>query len=121
MRFGIRCSALAESSLPIQGSATAIHLFRIAQEAVNNAVKHGGAKEITIRLQEDGGRLVLEIQDDGVGLPAKPDPQAAGMGLHIMDYRARSVGGTLRLGAAARGGTSVSCCIPPREPEKLQA
>jgi PAS domain S-box-containing protein len=120
-RFGIRCSALCEPSLKTPTGAEGIHLFRIAQEAVNNAVRHARAKEIRIQLLERDRQTVLEIQDDGVGLERHRNPHTTGMGLHIMDYRARSVGGVLRLAPGTSGGTSVCCCIGSPEPERSPA
>jgi two-component system CheB/CheR fusion protein len=92
---------------------TATHLYRIAQEAVNNAIKHSGGRTIWIRLRESAGEIELEVSDDGRGLQATPQ-RRAGMGLHIMDYRARSIGGTLRISGNAPG-TVVLCRVPHRE------
>jgi len=119
-RFGIRCTAECGEHLPVKTGTMAVHLYRIAQEAVTNALKHGRAKTIRVRLWAESGKLNLEVEDDGIGLSAST-PDARGMGLHIMDYRARSIGGALKLIHPAHGGTSVYCCIPFEEPEKMPA
>jgi PAS domain S-box-containing protein len=91
---------------------TATHLYRIAQEAVNNAVKHSGGKHILIRLSTSDSGLELFVQDDGSGI--KPSTgRASGMGLHIMDYRARTIGGTLEIRNTGKG-TNVFCKVPQR-------
>jgi two-component system CheB/CheR fusion protein len=85
-------------------------LYRIAQEAINNAVKHSGASHVEIRLSTADNGLELEIRDDGLGIKAKPG-RAGGMGLHIMDYRARTIGGNLEIRDTG-AGTTVSCRAP---------
>ena len=87
-----------------------VHLYRIAQEALANAIKHGEAKRVDIRLMLDEKRLMLAIADNGFGIPAKPRARS-GMGLHVMQYRANVVGGTLMVGRNRLGGTSVICAI----------
>jgi PAS domain S-box-containing protein len=87
------------------------HLFRIAQEAVNNAVAHGKAKRIEIRLGAKGGEGLLTILDNGVGLPKRPCP-TGGIGLHNMAYRARLIGGRIEVRRRSRGGTTVLCAFP---------
>ena len=100
--------------MSVADSASAIHLYRIAQEAVANAVKHSQAHSVSIRLAADARRLELSVEDDGRGLASARLKEAAGLGLHIMDYRARAIGGTLEVGRGRRGGTLVSCCVPRR-------
>jgi signal transduction histidine kinase len=87
------------------------HLFRIAQEAVNNALKHAAPSEIRIGLEQNEGRLVLEIEDDGSGLD-ESQPAADGLGLRVMRYRARLIGAVLEAGTAAAGGTCIRCTLP---------
>ncbi len=118
-RFHIKCSTETDQELPLRKRAVAVHLYRIAQEAVTNAIRHARPKNIRIRIGcGNEGELRLEVQDDGVGIRTSPG-DGNGMGLHIMDYRARSIGGKLQLGRPAGGGTSVSCCIPPQELGKM--
>ena len=92
----------------------AIQLFRIAQEAVHNAVKHAKASQVMIRLARVNGSITLTVKDNGVGLP--PDIEAAqGMGLRIMQYRARMIGGKLEFRNASEGGAVVTCSVPVTE------
>jgi PAS domain S-box-containing protein len=87
------------------------HLFRIAQEAVNNAVAHGKAKRIEIRLGAKSGEGLLTVLDNGVGLPEGLRPPD-GTGLHNMAYRARLIGGRIEVRRRSRGGTTVLCAFP---------
>ena len=111
-RFKIRCRFASQGPVVVENSVMATHLYRIAQEAVNNALKHSRARSISIRLCASEGTLELSVEDDGAGLSPATRKKAAGLGLHIMDYRARTIGGTLRVGPGRRGGTKVSCCVP---------
>jgi signal transduction histidine kinase len=111
-RFQIGCRVTSKKPVVVENRLTATHLYRIAQEAVTNAVKHSQARKVAIRLRDRAGGLELSVEDDGAGLPAAKPKEAKGLGLHIMDYRARSIGGTLRLAPGSRGGTKVSCCVP---------
>ena len=111
-RYSIKCLCETDSRRLPCIVTVATHLYRIAQEAVNNAIKHSGAHFVRIRLSGSEGALELRIRDDGCGLPVAA-VRHAGMGLHIMDYRARSLGGVLEL-AADSTGTLVTCRIPQR-------
>jgi signal transduction histidine kinase len=95
----------------IPEAATATHLYRIAQEAVSNALKHGQAKRIIVRLARTEAGTILEILDDGVGVP-DPLPPQRGMGLRIMAHRATMIGGTLTVRRGPAGGTVVTCTVP---------
>jgi signal transduction histidine kinase len=94
----------------IQDNSMALHLYRIAQEAVVNAIKHAAAKEIVIDLNSSRGRIALRVTDDGRGMPEKQEQQS-GMGLHLMHYRARIIGGQLTIKASSGGGTTVTCVL----------
>jgi len=92
---------------------TAEHLYLIAQEAVNNAVKHGGGSRIILSLDFDeaGGELVIE--DNGCGMPAKPtDDREGGNGLRIMRHRAEVFGGELTIGPGPKNGVRIVCRFP---------
>jgi len=115
-RFGIQCGCKPESASVECDLKTAMHLYRIAQEAVNNAVKHSGARIISLLLIRSRDGIDLEIQDNGKGMKDS-GARHAGMGLHTMDYRARSLGGNLRLESNS-GGTLVSCHVPQRTDER---
>jgi signal transduction histidine kinase len=86
----------------------ATHLYHIAQEAVNNAIKHGKPQRVLIQLTAEQGRGTLLIKDDGIGIAENPaSPQ--GMGMHIMNYRAGMIGGTLAVRRDTTRGTVVAC------------
>ena len=106
--FRIRCVLECERPFQMKGSTRAAHVYRIAQEAVQNAAKHGKAKNIIVRLAADTNRATLSIIDDGVGL--KPDwEETAGLGLRIMKYRAGIIDGTFSITAGKPTGTRVVC------------
>jgi len=109
--FNVKCHFDGDSLVAVPNHAVATHLFRLAQEAVSNAIKHGKAKRITIHLKADPGRIYLAVSDNGRGIPAKL-PQSKGMGLRIMQSRAGMIGGTLTIERNADGGTSVICSAP---------
>ncbi|HKY62970.1 MAG TPA: PAS domain-containing sensor histidine kinase [bacterium] len=88
----------------------AIHLYRIVQEAVTNAIRHGRARRIEVAFRISGtGRNCLEIRDDGTG--GDPKSRSSGLGLHIMEYRARAIGGEIEIGPGKKGFT-VRCHYP---------
>ncbi len=93
-------------------SRVAMHLYRIAQEAVSNAVRHSRARNIHITLNQENGATALRIEDDGTGL-ARDALQAGGMGLRTMRYRAGLIGGKLEVGPGPHGGTLVVCRLDP--------
>jgi signal transduction histidine kinase len=96
-----------------------VHLYRIAQESVANALRHSGAQSVQITLDQEDGETVLRIEDDGKGLSTKP-AAARGMGLRTMRYRAGLIGGMLEVGPGPRGGTQVVCRLPPPENAELE-
>lgn len=106
-RFHIACEFRCECEVLIEDNVAATHLYRIAQEAINNALRHGKAKRVVIALDCEGGTVQLIITDDGIGFPKKPNP--GGMGLQIMRYRAGVIGGTLEVRRADARGTRVTC------------
>jgi len=95
---------------PLENS-TELHLYRIAQESVANAIKHGRPKNIHLTLERAAGNVTLTILDDGSGIPAKRDPNRISMGLDIMRHRASLINGTLTIRRAKGSGTEVICCI----------
>lgn len=108
--FRVSCKLDCSSPVLIHAPTVAMNLYRIAQEAVSNAVNHGAAKEIGITLEETETGVRLAISDDGCGLSPLPSGHK-GMGLRIMGDRAKIVGGELSISGNARGGTDVVCTI----------
>ena len=97
-------------------NAVATHLFRIAQEAVNNATRHGRAKNLSLSLTHDDEVTILRIYDDGLGI-SKTRRSGPGLGLSLMTYRANLAGGELVIEEPAEGGTAVVCVIRRAEEE----
>ena len=109
--FRVRCAFDCPEVVKFNEHAAATHLFRIAQEAVSNAIKHGKAKKISIQLRADAGHLHLRVSDDGIGFP-KNFSGGTGMGLRIMQTRIGMVGGSLTIERQPAGGTSVIFAAP---------
>jgi len=111
--FDIECVFEEVGSALVHDGTTATHMYRIAQEAVSNAVRHGQAERIKISLAAGAEQTRLRIQDDGVGFP-ETTSDGPGMGVHIMEYRARIIGGTLDISSTTGEGTTVTCTLPHR-------
>ncbi len=109
-RAQIRCEFVCKAPVVIPDSATGMHLYRIAQEAMHNAVKHAKASCVVVRLSHDGDAVVLSVQDNGVGLP-EPASTGGGMGLRIMSYRAAMIRATFAAQRGVGGGTLVTCAL----------
>ena len=93
--------------------AAEINLYRIAQESLNNIIKHAGASSVRVGLAQDSGRIVLTVQDDGCGFEAAaPQDGGAGMGLMIMGERARMLNGTLEFQTRPGAGTCLTATVP---------
>jgi signal transduction histidine kinase len=110
-RFRVECRFECDVPVLVPEAGTATHLYRIAQEAIHNAIKHGQAKRIIVQLSRTEAGTVLEILDDGVGLPERL-PAQRGMGLRIMAHRATMIGGALTVRRGPAGGTVVTCAVP---------
>ena len=106
--FRIACSFECPTPVLVRDNVAATHLYRIAQEAINNAVKHGRAQHVRIRLAAEGKTVRLGIEDDGAGFK-EPPAGHHGMGLHIMKYRSEVVGAKLTVAAVPKRGTVVTC------------
>jgi signal transduction histidine kinase len=105
-----RCVFDCPSPVHIADAQIAGELYRIAQEAVANALKHAAASEIRIGLERRDGRVLLEVEDDGEGFE-ETVPQTGGIGLRVMHYRARLIDAALEIGAAPAGGTRVHASV----------
>jgi PAS domain S-box-containing protein len=114
--FNLRCRLDSRDPVPVHDPAVATHLFRIAQEAVTNAARHGHAKHISIKLSSSAKNLVLSVNDDGAGMH-EVSRNHDGTGIRTMNYRAGAMGGSVVIRKRPRGGTSVVCTIPrPPDP-----
>ncbi len=109
--FHIDCQFDCAAAIQMNDNTAATHLYRIAQEAVSNAVKHGHAQHVRIGLSSDTASLTLTVKDDGCGISA-PEPQQQGMGLRIMHYRAGMIGARVSIAKQETGGTCVTCTLP---------
>jgi len=109
--FHIRCSFHCGKGVEIECEVVSTHLFRIAQEAMNNAMKHGQSTRVLITLKRGPEGITLAIRDNGIGIPLDAPP-SKGMGRQIMDYRAAAIGGTVNVRRAGKRGTVVSCTLP---------
>ena len=121
-RAGLKCVESYPDEEPKFSSEASIALFRIAQEAFTNILKHSGAKSVDITLDLDEDAIVMQISDDGTGIPAGRTTAVASHGLASMRHRVRALGGRLDVRSSASGGTSLLVRIPlahalPNTPE----
>jgi signal transduction histidine kinase len=107
-RSRIPCHFSCDQPVTVYDEVAGVNLYRIAQEAVNNALKHSRARHISIGLGSVEQEVTLTVKDDGVGFPQTLNPRG-GMGLSIMNYRAKMIGASLDIRRAAAGGTIVIC------------
>jgi len=117
--FGISCTVEYNKPLLIYDDATSTHLYRIVQEALNNAIKHGKADRVTISLTGDNTVTMLMIKDNGIGF-TKSHNQGRGMGLNIMRYRASMIGASLEIKDCEDRGTMVVCSFQNKYDTKMQ-
>lgn len=109
-RSGVRCVFECPVLVRLGSAEVAGQLYRIAQEAVNNALKHAEPSEIRIGLEHRASGLLLEVDDDGAGFKESA-AYTDGIGLRVMRYRARLIGAALEIGSAPAGGARISCCV----------
>ncbi|MFY9949607.1 MAG: PAS domain S-box protein [Candidatus Sulfotelmatobacter sp.] len=109
--FHISCRLRVDHPVLIHDANVSTHLYRIAQEAVNNAIRHGEAKNIEISLSARKGYGTLTIENDGSSLPENAMNQS-GMGMQIMNYRARMIGGSLTVQPGGMFGVTITCEFP---------
>lgn len=107
-RAGLRCSVNVEEVPSALSEGTAVQLYRIAQEAVNNALKHAEATQLDIEFESSVSSFDLRIKDNGSGMPADAR-KGEGMGLHIMEYRAKAIGAKLEVAPNKSRGVTVRC------------
>lgn len=107
--FNISCDLRCKDSVLIHDNTVATHLFYIAQEAVQNAVKHSMAERITIDLVSDDGVIAIVVTDNGIGM--KDAMSTNGLGLRIMSQRAKMIGGSIKIKQNPEGGSIIKCCV----------
>jgi two-component system sensor kinase FixL len=117
----ISCRMKIGKPVLVKNDAMAVHLYRIAQEAVGNALQHAHAKHITISLLQSDGFITLTITDDGIGIP-RIASNHVGLGLSIMHSRADTMNGSLRIKRGLHGGTVIVCSVAstPKKDHSLQ-
>lgn len=110
---GISCALKHDDQITVREGLTATHLYRIAQEAVSNAIKHAQPEHILISLESTGGQWLLQVANDGNGFDGSSSQ--AGLGLKTMRFRASVIGATLTISPVKTGGTLVSCRLNQEE------
>jgi len=108
--FKVHCHFKCQRAVLIENNTMATHLYRIAQEAVSNSLKHGQARQITIGLSSTPERVILMVDDDGVGFN-RSERRSKGLGLRIMNHRAGMIGGTVAVQKKVGGGTELLCTV----------
>ncbi len=112
--YGVTCRFEREKLVAVHDNFTATRLYRIAKEAVHNAIKHANAREVVIRLSDDGNQLSLQVRDNGMGL-TRDLREIEGMGIRIMRYRCQLIGADLKIASGEPGGVTVTCTINHQE------
>lgn len=109
--FDVSCRFKCDENLPPLEANVVLQMYKIAQEAVTNAIKHGKAKKVGITLADGSGRIHLKIENNGLPFPDLRS-HSTGMGLRIMNYRASLIGAELEVKGMGQQGTSVTCVVP---------
>jgi len=115
-RYRVKCEFKNDLQMPHIDSNTATHLYRIAQEAVTNAIKHGHVSRVVVELELEDSGLRLNVTDDGIGLP-ETLPDERGLGLRIMASRAGMIGGAFSAKNSPDGGAVVTCRLTLKKTE----
>ena len=105
---GIRCTFDFDDPVDITDESVSTHLYRIAQEAVNNAIRHARARSIELRLDERNGKVLLTISDDGCGFDSQDPAFRSGLGLKTITYRASIINYDLEIKSSLGNGTVIS-------------
>lgn len=112
VRFQVGVELELPRRLPPHSPEQVLHVYRIVQEAVSNAVRHGRARRLRLTLSAAAGEVALELEDDGRGFPTDADGTRPGIGLHVMEYRAKALGGTVQFGNHPPRGAAVRLSYP---------
>ncbi len=104
----VECKVISKLTVPVLDETVAMHIYRICQEALNNAVKHSDASLVIIELVQEGDQLIVSIEDNGKGLR---EIGSEGMGLRIMAFRAQMINASLNIRERPEGGTRVMCSL----------
>jgi signal transduction histidine kinase len=115
-QFRVDCEFTCDGAVSLDEGGTATHLYRIAEEATRNAIRHGRASKVALGLSLEQGGVVLTVRDNGSGLPP-PHARRQGLGMRIMAHRALMIGATLAAEAQAEGGTCVTCRLQLPAPQ----
>jgi two-component system, LuxR family, sensor kinase FixL len=115
--FSVGCRFDCPRRVLVADQSAATNIYRIVQEAVSNAIKHGRATRIIVALEKSKDFLQLRVRDNGSGFASK-SPRGKGMGLRIMQSRAGMIGGTIAIERNAAGGVTVICNVPVSKPKK---
>jgi PAS domain S-box-containing protein len=115
--FRVKCRFAPDGQVLVDDNMTAMQLYRIAQEAVGNALKHSRATQIDISLAKEGDNFRLQVRDNGVGIPDHAPGEGTGMGLLTMTHRAKMLGGRLSVTPGRPSGTLVNCEVPLYAPQ----
>lgn len=108
--FDIHCEFTFEQPVLLKENDKAIHLYRIVQESVNNAIRHGQAQQILMGLAKNNqGQHTLTIKDNGIGISDDVLKAESNIGLNSMRYRAEIIDADLSIGRGKNGGTVVTC------------
>ena len=116
--FGLPCEFVSQSDVRIFDDAAALPLYRIAQEAVNNALRHAKPRHIRIGLETLGKDVCLTVEDDGLGVEKSQGSQG-GMGIRVMHYRARMIDAQFEIQSPENGGTLIICRHPNPLPSQV--
>jgi signal transduction histidine kinase len=109
--FGVACRFKSDDAIPPLETNIIRQLYKITQEALTNAIKHGKTKQVSIQLSNGSNNLSLTIRNNGTPFPSVVG-RSAGMGLRIMNYRANLIGASLEIKPGETDGTVVTCQVP---------
>jgi len=110
--FAISCRFKTQGSIPPLHLDIVTQMYKIAQEAVTNAIKHGRTKRVTLSLAGQPDQVLLSVQNNGIPFPDLHSHATTGMGLRIMRYRANLIGASLNIKGTGKHGTLLTCSVP---------